>query len=249
MRNWNIYKKESFYDLLSLWRTPGFFLPALLFPVVFYLFFGVLFNYSAGQSDYMMVSYACFGVMGPAMFNFSISVASDRTHGWLTLKRLSPMPLSAYMIAKYVSSSVFALLIVLMLFVLAASFADVRLWGWQWASLLIVLLLGTLPFALLGLLLGFCFSEKAAPAVVNLIYLPMAFLSGLWIPIQYLPETVQNIANVLPAYHFSQLAYAILNTGTEVDVWGLLYTHLPPLVIFSAVMIGLIAWRYKRLAD
>ena len=37
-----VYKKEAWYDLISAWRTPGFVLPALLFPVVFYLFFGVM---------------------------------------------------------------------------------------------------------------------------------------------------------------------------------------------------------------
>ncbi|WP_241973662.1 hypothetical protein [Aliidiomarina shirensis] len=94
MFNSAIYIKESSYDLLSLWRTPAFFLPAMLFPIVFYVFFGIVFNFSAGQSDYMLVSYACFGMIGPSLFNYATAVASDRAHGWLTLKRVSPMPLT-----------------------------------------------------------------------------------------------------------------------------------------------------------
>ncbi|RTE86610.1 MULTISPECIES: ABC transporter permease [Gammaproteobacteria] len=244
MHNQNIYLKESYYDLLSLWRTPAFFLPAILFPVVFYVFFGIVFNMSSGHAEYMLVSYACFGMMGPSMFNYATAVASDRAHGWLTLKRTSPMPLSAYIVAKFFSSLVFAACIALILFVVSAVFANVQLWPWQWVSLFIILLLGTLPFALIGLLLGLCLSDKAAPALVNLIYLPMAFLSGLWMPISILPDFVGTIAQWLPAYHYSQLAHAVIGT----DQGQSLLLHVTYLVAFSAAMLAVVAWRFQRMS-
>lgn len=241
----HIYAKESFYDLLSLWRTPAFFLPAILFPVVFYIFFGVVFNFSSAQSEYMLVSYACFGMMGPAMFNFATAVASDRTHGWLTLKRISPMPFSAYLVAKLVSSTVFAAVIALILFVIAATLADVKLWTWQWLSLFIILLLGSLPFALIGLILGLYLSDKAAPAVVNLIYLPMAFLSGLWVPIQFLPELVAKLAYALPAFHYAQVAHKVIGTDLQQPAW----IHLLFLAGFTAVLIVIARYRFNRLSQ
>lgn len=245
MRNTTaIYLKESHYDLVSLWRTPGFFLPAILFPVVFYIFFGIVFNFSAAQGEYMLVSYACFGMMGPAFFNYATAVASDRAHGWLTLKRVSPMPLGAYVASKFYSSQVFALCIALLLFITGAVFADVEMYLWQWGTLLVVLLLGTLPFALIGLLMGLCLSDKAAPAVVNLIYLPMAFLSGLWVPIQFLPDAVRSIAFALPSYHYSQLAHAVIGTSQGQSIW----LHITYLVLFCAGMFGVIYWRYQKLS-
>ena len=69
-----IYTKEARYDLLSILRTPAFVLPALAFPVIFYLFFGVFFR--SGGAAYLMVTYSCFGIMGPAMFNFAASIAT-----------------------------------------------------------------------------------------------------------------------------------------------------------------------------
>ena len=48
--------------------------------------------------------------------------------------------------------------------------------------------LGVLPFCAIGLFVGSLVSGQAAPAIVNLIYLPMAFLSGLWVPLQFLPK-------------------------------------------------------------
>jgi len=243
MRNLAVYQKEAFYDLLSLSRTPAFYLPALLFPLVFYVFFGVLLNYSGNSSSYMLVSYLCFGVMGPALFNFASAVASDRVQGWLTLKQLSPMPMAAYVFAKYFSSLVFSLIIALALFAVAALFAQVQLQLWQWFSLLAIALLGTFPFALIGLLLGLCFSDKAAPAVVNLVYLPMAFLSGLWVPVMYLPSAIQFLAPALPAYHFAQLSYAVIGAQQSASLWP----HVLYLLAFSACLFAAIAWRYNRL--
>lgn len=239
-----VYLKESFYDLLSLWRTPAFFLPAILFPVVFYIFFGVVFNFSAAQSEYMLVSYACFGMMGPAMFNFATAVASDRVHGWLTLKRISPMPFSAYLVAKLFSSTVFAAIIALLLFIVAATLADVVLFKWQWGSLFVMLLLGSLPFALIGLILGLYLSDKAAPAVVNLIYLPMAFLSGLWIPIQFLPERVAQFAYALPAFHYAQLTHKVIGTDLQQSIW----LHLLFLIGFTSLFIVITRHRFHRLS-
>ena len=243
MAKLQMYQKEAYCDLLSLIRTPSFFLPALLFPLVFYVFFGIVMNFSGNPTSYMLVSYVCFGVMGPSLFNFAASVASDRVQGWLTLKQLSPMPLMAYVGAKYFSSLVFSLVIALVLFVTAAVFADVRLETWQWLSLLVIALAGTLPFALLGLLMGLCFSEKAAPAVVNLVYLPMAFLSGLWVPVMYLPEAVQFISPWLPAYHFAQLSYAVIGAQQSDSLLG----HIAYLVVFSAGLLAIVTWRYQRL--
>ncbi|KKO49454.1 ABC transporter permease [Arsukibacterium sp. MJ3] len=245
MNTVRIYQKEAWYDLLSVWRTPGFVLPSLAFPVVFYLFFGVIFNRSGGSNTaaYMLVTYSCFGIMGPAMFNFAMNIASDRAHGWLTLKRLSPMPVAAYLLAKMSTSLVFALLIMLLLFSTAVLFGDVRLAYSQWLLLLLLLLVGTLPFALIGLMLGLTLSDKTAPGVVNLLYLPMAFLSGLWLPISMFPPFLQQLGWVWPSYHLSQIGLKVIN----MDQGHALWVHLLILTITSALLAGLALWSFKQL--
>ncbi|WP_423187901.1 ABC transporter permease [Alishewanella sp. d11] len=239
-----IYRKEAWYDLLSILRTPGFVIPSLAFPVVFYVFFGVLFN-SGGASAYMLVTYGCFGIMGPAMFNFAMNIASDRAHGWLTLKRLSPMPVPAYLLAKFATALVFSLAIIVLLFSIAAVFAGVRLALTQWVLLAVVLLLGTLPFALIGLILGLTLSDKAAPAVVNLVYLPMALLSGLWLPINMLPSLLQQASWIWPSYHLSQVGLKVIGMDQGYALW----LHLLALAI-STVLLAIVAcWSFKRLSQ
>lgn len=244
MNTIHMYQKEARYDLLSVWRTPSFVLPALAFPVMFYLFFGILFS-SGGSSLYLLVSYTCFGIMGPAMFNFAMNVASDRAHGWLTLKRLSPMPVGAYLIAKLSTSLLFSLLIIALLFSLAASLGGVRVDASQWILLALLMLVGTIPFALIGLLLGLTLSDKAAPGVVNLVYLPMAFLSGLWLPISMLPQFMQELAWIWPSYHLSQLGLKLI----EMDQGHAWYLHAGILLLISTVLMALNLWIFRRYAS
>ncbi|WP_397472331.1 ABC transporter permease [Rheinheimera sp.] len=241
MSSMNLYYKEARYDLLSIMRTPGFVLPALAFPLMFYLFFGVFFRAGAG-ADYLLVTYSCFGIIGPAMFNFAAGIASDRAHGWLTLKQLSPMPFSAYLLAKLSTSLVFSVCILILLFSAATMFGDVRLHSTQWLLLAVVMLAGSLPFALLGLLLGLSLSDKAAPGVVNLIYLPMAFLSGLWLPLFLFPGWLQQLAWLWPSFHLSQLGLKVIAQ----DQGNSVLAHLGVLALLTAVLATICARLFRR---
>lgn len=231
---------EAKSDLLTLWRTPGFVAPSLIFPVMFYLLFGVFLSKGA-HSDYLLVTYCCFGVMGPALFNFGVNVATEKSQGWLTMKQIAPAPVTAYLFGKMVSSLVFALVIVLLLFVSAALFGSVRLQVSQWFSLAIVVLLGTLPFCLLGLWLGLTLTAKAAPAVVNLVYLPLAFLGGLWLPIHVLPALMQQFAPLLPSFHFAQLALGSIGHDLAQPWWQ----HVLAMLVFT-LLFGWLASRAFR---
>lgn len=238
MNSSRLYYKEARYDLLSIMRTPAFVIPALAFPLMFYLFFGVFFRAGAA-ADYLLVTYSCFGIMGPALFNFAAGIASDRAHGWLTLKQLSPMPYQAYLLAKLSTSLVFSALILLLLFTAAAGFGHVKLQSTQWLQLAVVMLTGTVPFALLGLLLGLSLSDKAAPGVVNLIYLPMAFLSGLWLPLFLFPDWLQQLAWLWPSFHLSQLGLKVIGADLGVaSVW-----HLS-ILLGQSVLLAVLAQRF-----
>ena len=242
MSSLNLYYKEARYDLLSIVRTPAFVLPALAFPLMFYLFFGVFFR-AGGGADYLLVTYSCFGIMGPAMFNFAAGIASDRAHGWLTLKQLSPMPFSAYLLGKLSTSLVFSAVILLLLFSAALLPGGVRLAVAQWLLLALVMLLGTLPFSLLGLLLGLSLSDKAAPGVVNLIYLPMAFLSGLWLPLFLFPGWLQQLAWIWPSFHLSQLGLKVIAQ----DQGFSLLSHLAVLGLTTLLLALACARRFRQL--
>jgi ABC-2 type transport system permease protein len=210
------YLLEARYEFLRLLRTPSFSLPCLLFPPVFYLLFGVLLGGKGGPvaAHYMLAGYGVFGVIGVALFGFGVTVAMDREQGLLTLKRAQPMPPGAYLVAKMAMALLFAAIILSLLAVLAAGVAGVQLSATQWIAWVTACLVGVLPFSALGLWLGTLVSGRGAPALINLIYLPMAFLSGLWVPLTMLPPVLQATAPVWPAYHLAHIAQQAVGVGT-----------------------------------
>jgi ABC-2 type transport system permease protein len=212
------YWLEARCEFMRLVRTPSFVLPSLLFPSMFYVLFGVLLSGSRGGADmsrYFLGTYGVFGVMGVALFGFGVTIAIERERGFLALKRALPMPPGALLFAKTAMAMSFAAIISLMLATLAATLADVSLASWQWLMLFVVNVLGVIPFAAIGLLIGTWVSGQAAPAIVNLIYLPMSFLSGLWIPLSVLPDAISALAPVWPSYHLGQLALAVVEARTD----------------------------------
>ncbi len=212
---------ETRLEILSLVRQPDFALPSLAFPLMFYVFFGLVFSMGGGMHmpTYLIAAYGTFGVIAPALFSFGVGVAVERAEGWLRLKQASPAPPTAYVVAKTGLSLAFAAVVVLMLMALGALFGDVRLPRPGWFATFGVLVAGTIPFCALGLLIGMNVRGNAAPAVVNLLYLPMSLLSGLWIPIQLFPELLQKLAWVLPPFHLVQLTFRAVGMPAQTPIW------------------------------
>ncbi|HEX6614064.1 MAG TPA: ABC transporter permease [Rhodanobacteraceae bacterium] len=243
MRAWLM---ESKYEFLRLLRTPSFALPTILFPSLFYMLFGVLLNGGshAGMdaARYMLAGYSAFGVMAPGLFGFGVVVAMEREHGLLTLKRALPMPPGAYLFAKMLMAMLFAAIVVLLLMLLAFAFGHVRMPPADWSALLAADVLGVLPFCALGLLVGTLVGGQGAPAVVNLIYLPMSFLSGLWLPLKLLPKFLQQIAPLWPATHLGQIALSVSGQGGD----GRVAMHAAVLAGFTVVFFMIARRRLRR---
>lgn len=242
--------RESYTEFLKLLRTPGFSLPAILFPVMFYLMFGVALGGDRMVGDvnlatYLLASYGCFGLLGTCMFGFGVSLAIEREQGWLTAKRVTPMPGACIFFAKTAMSLVFGAIILALLAFCGVAFAGVRLAAPNWLMFASIALASVVPFSVLGLIIGFSSSGKASPAIANLIYLPLSLASGLWLPIEALPKFFQHLAPALPPYHLNQLLLAGVGFG---DFAGGL-KHLLYLSLFSVVGFLIVAWLYRRNLD
>lgn len=238
------YLLRAKYECVQMLRQPSFAIPTLVFPTMFYLFFGVLFA-REGVSTYLLATYGTFGIMGPALFGFGVGVALERESGSLRLERVTPMPPMAYLGAKVSMSLLFGALVIVELFLIGAWLGDVRLERAQWFGLAGVLVLSILPFAAIGLALGVRLKGQGAPAVINLIYLPMSILSGLWIPIMLFPDVMKTLALALPPYHVAQLALGVL----DMDEGQGAPFHLGVLAAYTAVCLALAIRGFRNLED
>jgi ABC-2 type transport system permease protein len=104
-------------------------------------------------------------------------------------------------------------------------------------------LLGTLPFCAIGLWIGALVKGEAAVAVVNLIYLPMSVLSGLWMPLFVFPTIIQKLAVVWPSWHLSQMALGIVGQVSGVPF----ALHIGALLTMTVFFLALAALRLRTL--
>lgn len=236
------YLAEARSECLRYLRAPGFMLPITLFPGMFYLVFGVLMarNGGADTARYLLASYASFGVMSPGLFGFGVSLAMERDGGLLTLKRALPMPPGAYLLGKMLMAMAAAAFVVLLLLGLS-QVGHVALSPRQALALLVTGVFGVLPFCALGMFVGTLIKGQGAPGLLNLIYLPMSFLSGLWFPLPMLPKALQQAAPVWPSFHLDRLALAAV--GMRQDA---LLPHVLVLLGFTVAFLLLAARRLRR---
>jgi ABC-2 type transport system permease protein len=245
-----IFLTEMRYQILGSLRTRAFSLSAIGFPVMFYILFGLVMNrnetISAGVSvaKYLLGGYAVFGSLGAAIFGIGIGVAVDRSAGWLELKQASPMPPMAYVLSKCMMAVVFSLIIVSILTVLGITLGHVSITLSEFAHIALYAAAGAVPFSCLGLAMAFLVPPNAAGGIANLIYLPMSFLSGLWVPIRFLPHALQVIAPIFPTYHLAQLMYGALGAPSN----GSSLSHWTSLLSFTLIMLG-VTWLAFRRAE
>ena len=239
-----IYVLEARAQFLTVARTPGFTIPTLVFPLMFYVFFGVLMGFSPAAPTYLLATYGVFGLIGPALFGFGVGFATERDSGALLLKQTTPLPAVAYLLARVATAFLFGMAIVLGLFLLGALAAEVTLHRWQWFALAGIVLSSVVPFCALGLAIGAWVKAQSAVAIVNLVYLPMAFLSGLWIPVSLLPSFLQDLAVALPAYHQAQLALKVI----DLDEGGSVAVHALTIGVFTVVFLVVAAVGFRRVS-
>jgi len=243
-----IYFKEAKYEFLTRLRLRAYSISTITFPLMFYVLFGLVLNPKDAPvggttiTTYLISTYGTFGVMGASLFGTASGLAAERGLGWLQVKRASPMPPFAYFTAKVVLGMIFSTVVVLLLLLLGFTFGAVHMPLLDAAKLLAILVAGSLPFCAMGLAVGYFVGPNSAVATINLIYLPLSFCSGLWVPIMFLPKLLQQIAHFLPPYHLSQLALGVVGAGQHESTW----THWEALIGFSFICLGAARLGFQR---
>ncbi len=201
-------------EFLGLLRMPRYSVMTITFPAMFYVFFGIIIHQGdlggISASTYALTIMSVFGVMFASLMGLGAGIAAERGLGWLEVKRASPMPAFGWFAAKLSTAMLFSAIVSGVVFALGAAFGGVRMGLTQWLVLWSAMVLGSIPFATLGFVLGYLASSNSAPAMVNIVAMPMAFLSGLFVPVQFMPKFVQHIAPAMPAFHLARIGQAIV---------------------------------------
>jgi ABC-2 type transport system permease protein len=243
---WDVLCALVVSELCRLWRTPAFSVPTLVLPSMFFLFFGVPHLSSTLEglraAEYMLVSFSTFSVMSVGLFSFGVSVANERESGWNKLIRLAPVSSWLYLLSKLIVAALFGAASIFGLLLVASFFAEGGISLMLCITLFTLVLPGVVPFSALGLAIGYLCPAHAASAVANIVFLPLAFASGLFVPLSALPVVVQDLAPLLPSYHLAAMGWRrVAGHGP-----GEILPSLLVLLCFTAASLWLAQWAHRR---
>lgn len=180
-----------------------------------------------------------------ATFNAAMPFVTWRTNKLLRRIRLAPIRTEALVASRLLVSVAVALIQMVVFLAVGVTLFDLQLSGSWWMAIPL-LLCATLAFMAIGLIAGAVSkTAEAASGIVNVIILPMAFLSGSFIPMDQAPSWLQSISRVLP---LGQLNEGLLDTMVRGE--GPSSALLPMAVLLGfALVFGLIAARLFRWED
>jgi ABC-2 type transport system permease protein len=223
---------------LELARHPAYVVPTLVFPAVFFLFFVA--PGAGGYSSVKMATFAGFAAIGVAFFQFGVGIAVERASPWERYLRTLPVGVGARLAARVLSAAVFAAAAAAVLILTAIVTTGASLSPGRWVGLALVLLLGTAPFALLGIALGYWAPERGALPIANLLYLGLSYAGGLWIRPQDLPAGVAAVSPYLPTRALADILTATVSGGPfSLHPWAIL-------AAFGTLFAATAVWGYRR---
>ncbi|HUY97788.1 MAG TPA: ABC transporter permease [Verrucomicrobiae bacterium] len=232
--------------LLGYWRIPLFAIFTIGLPVMFFALFGLPrlhqeISHHVSVGAYILASLGAYAVSNVLVYNVGIGQAQTRARKLDLLQRASPLPGWVAIAATMVGGLVLATVALLVLLFVGA-IAGVSLPLTHWLLLILALLYGAIPMLGLGLTIGYLGSSgNLAPALASLIYLPMAFASGILVPLSQLPSLVRAIAPYLPLYQVGQLGWNAVGGANESAGEAALWT-----AVWGVVLGGLAVWAYRR---
>jgi ABC-2 type transport system permease protein len=221
-------------DQLIFWRSREAAIFVFLFPVMLFLLLGVIYSgdfEGRPVSEYLVAGLLGYGVANTALGGLAITLVLRREQGLLKRVRSTPLPGGVYLAATLTSTLVVyaiqsATILTLGRLVFGARLPPAPL------SLVLALAAGAVAFAGMGFALATLIrSGEGASPIVNVIVLPMAFLSGGFGPRTQLPDALQTVSDVLPLTYFIDLVRAVYLDGESIAaqwapllvlaVWGI----------------------------
>jgi ABC-2 type transport system permease protein len=211
-----------------------FALPAVLLALLGSLFSGVYEGSTVTSAQYLVPSMIAAGVASTTFVNLGISVAADREDGTLKRLRGAPMPPAAYFLGKVIMVLVVTVAEVVVLFGIGVLMFDVTLptEPSRWVTFVWVFVLGVTGCSFLGIAASnLARSERSAGAVMNLPYIALAFVSGIFFtPVNALPEPLLTIGSLFPLKWMAQ---------------GFRSVFLPDTILAQEVVLS---WEHSRTA-
>jgi ABC-2 type transport system permease protein len=214
-----LYRHQLRWEQLLFWRSRESAVFVFLFPLLLFTLLTAVYNgriYGRPASWALLAGMLGYGAATTAFAGLALILVARRELGILKRIRSTPLPPATYLVAVLTSIMLVFALQAVSLFVLGKVLKSTP-WPQNVVSLALALALGAAVFAALGLALtGYIRSLEGSSAIVNVIVLPMAFLSGSFGPTRHYPQALRAIGAVLPLKPLIDLINGIYLHGQQI---------------------------------
>ncbi|MGO4536421.1 ABC transporter permease [Leifsonia sp. 2MCAF36] len=219
----------------------------LAVPLVMLVAFGGTFG-GRGQVDAVThlpwivvttIQVAAYGGMMAALSQ-AFQIVTERSIGWNRQLRITPLSGTGYLVSKVIGALALALLSILVIVGVSIGLYHPDLAAGSWVLAGLAVWGGVIPFALLGILVGQFAKPEFAQPLFMMVFMGMAVLGGLWIPLQVFPAWVADVAKAVPSYWLNRVGQlGALQSGDAV-------TPAIVLAAWTLALGALVVWRYRR---
>ncbi|WP_340015214.1 ABC transporter permease [Paenibacillus sp. FSL K6-1318] len=224
---------QSRVEMLRMSRNVYFVFWSLLMPVLFYILYTRIFTTDAVDAQqwnaHYLMSMTCFSVMGSSIMTLGIRLVQERVHGWVTYLRVTPLPNSIYFGGKMIGQTFIHLCSIIIIFISGYLINGVSLMASQWIGSALWILAGSLPFLALGTCIGTFRRVDTASGLSNALYLSLALLGGMWMPLDVMPDWLRQIGSWLPSHSFGNGAWVLIAGDMP---------HMRDILLLAAYLVG-----------
>jgi ABC-2 type transport system permease protein len=197
-------------------RTPRTIIFTVAFPLVFLVLFNSIFANGGDNTTtlpngvrisaqaYFTAGIIAYAVALSTFTTLAISLTTQRENGQLKRYRGTPMPPWTFIAAQMARATVQALFMTALLLAVGAIAYGVQIPGSTFPAFVLYVVLGTATLCSLGIALSaFTPNADAASTIAPFTVVMLAFFSGIWIPVDQLPQWLETVGKVFPLYHIA----------------------------------------------
>jgi len=222
------------------WRNPASVFFTAMLPVIFLLIFATIFGNDKIETldnlpttTYYVPAIVTLAVVSATMVSLATNLTIAREAGLLKRGRGTPLPSWVFIAGRVGNAIVISVLMVVVVTLIGRILYGAPIPWERLPAVITTLFIGAASFCCLGIAMTALIpSREAAPAVTNLITLPLYFLSGIFIPENEIPDGVLHFAGLFPIRNFFEAFFAAYNPNTigsgfewgdlaVVAIWGL----------------------------
>jgi ABC-2 type transport system permease protein len=195
-------------------------------------------------TDFLLTGMIALSIAQGGLFGM-VDLVEMRRKGLIKRLRMTPANMGIFGLSDMVMRLLFSIIQILLLSLIGVFIFGANLYI-NFSSLLIVFLIGALSFNAVGYLISsFSQTQNAYMGVANIVSFLMMFLSGVFFPVETMPEWLQPVSNLLPLTYFAEglRDSMVYETGLFSST---LWFGIGVLVIWGALSFMIGSWLYKR---